>query len=498
MENLLYGFSVAITPMNLLYCFAGAFLGTLVGVLPGIGPVGSMALLLGATYGLPPSTALIMFAGIYYGSMYGGSTTSILVNIPGEASSVVTAIDGYQMARKGRAGAALCLAAVGSFIAGTIGLLLLTFLAPLLAEVALKFGPPEYFAIAVCGLLVLSQLSGQSLLKSFTMVGLGLALGTVGLDDISGQARFTFGNIALQKGIDFVPVAMGLFGIAEVLEVAAEKLNEKQEVIKVKFRELLPTRQETIKSIGPSLRGSFMGFLVGLIPGPAAVISTFLSYTFERKISKNPEEFGKGAPEGVTGPESANNSAAIGAFVPVLSLGIPFAPPPALLLSAMMIYGVTPGPLLITEHPEVFWGLISSMYIGNVMLLILNLPLVGLFVKVLEVPSKVLMPLIILLCIVGAFAINNAVADIWIMIVFGILGFFLRKWDFSVAPLVLALVIGPMLENALMQSLLMSQGSLSIFYTQPLARSLFILTFLAFTAPVLYRLGRKYLLSASH
>lgn len=498
MENLLYGFSVAITPMNMLYCFAGAFLGTLVGVLPGIGPVGSMALLLGATYGLPPATALIMFAGIYYGSMYGGSTTSILVNIPGEASSVVTAIDGYQMARKGRAGSALCLAAVGSFVAGTIGLLLLTFLAPLLAEVALKFGPPEYFAIAVCGLLVLSQLSGQSLLKSFAMVGLGLALGTVGLDDISGQARFTFGNIALQKGIDFVPVAMGLFGIAEVLEVAAEELNEKQEVIKVKIRELLPTREETVKSIGPSLRGSVMGFLVGLIPGPAAVISTFLSYTFERKISKHPEEFGKGAPEGVAGPESANNSAAIGAFVPVLSLGIPFAPPTALLLSAMMIHGVTPGPLLITEHPEVFWGLIASMYIGNVMLLILNLPLVGLFVKVLEVPSKVLMPLIILLCIVGAFAINNAVADIWIMIVFGILGFFLRKWNFSVAPLVLALVIGPMLENALMQSLLMSQGSLSIFYTQPLARSLFILTFLAFAAPVLYRFGRKHLQSASH
>ena len=297
MENLLYGFSVAITPMNLMYCFVGAFLGTLVGVLPGIGPVGSMALLLGATYGLPPDTALIMFAGIYYGSMYGGSTTSILVNIPGEASSVVTAIDGYQMARKGRAGAALCLAAVGSFIAGTIGLILLTFLAPMLAEVALKFGPPEYFAIAVCGLLVLSQLSGQSMLKSFTMVGLGLALGTVGLDDISGQARFTFGNSALQKGIDFVPVAMGLFGIAEVLEVAAEKLNEKQEVIKVKLRELLPTRLETMKSIGPSLRGSVLGFLVGLIPGPAAVISTFMSYTLERKLSKTPEDFGKGAPE---------------------------------------------------------------------------------------------------------------------------------------------------------------------------------------------------------
>lgn len=491
MENLLYGFSVAITPINLLYCFIGAFLGTLVGVLPGIGPVGSMALLLGTTYGLPPETALIMFAGIYYGSMYGGSTTSILVNIPGEASSVVTAIDGYQMARKGRAGAALCIAAVSSFVAGTIGLLLLTFLAPMLADVALKFGPPEYFAIAVCGLLVLSQLSGQSMLKSFVMVGLGLILGTVGLDDISGQARFDFGFSALQKGIDFVPVAMGLFGIAEVLEVAAEKLKEKQDVIKVNFRELLPTKVEAIKSVWPSLRGSALGFLVGLIPGPAAVISTFMSYTLERKLSKTPEDFGKGAPEGVAGPESANNSAAIGAFVPVLSLGIPFAPPTALLLSALMIHGVTPGPLLIQEHPEVFWGLIASMYIGNIMLLVLNLPLVGLFVRVLLIPYKLLMPLIILLCIIGAFAINNSVADIWIMIVFGIVGFVLRKWNFSVAPLVLALVIGPMLENALMQSLMMSQGSLSIFYTHPLARTLFSLTIFMFVAPVLYRVIKR-------
>ena len=497
MDGLLYGLSIAITPVNLFFCFVGAFLGTLVGVLPGIGPVGSMALLLGLTYGLPPETALIMFAGIYYGSMYGGSTTSILVNIPGEASSVVTAIDGYQMARKGRAGSALCLAAIGSFIAGTIGLLLLSFLAPVLADIALKFGPPEYFAIAVFGLIVLSQLSGQGMLKSFIMVGAGLMLGTFGLDDISGQTRFSFGFSDLQKGIDFVPVAMGLFGIAEILDVAAEKFSGQQEVIKVKLRELLPNREEVRRSTWPTLRGSVLGFLVGLIPGPAAVISTFLSYTMERKLSKKPEEFGHGAPEGVAGPESANNSAAIGAFVPVLSLGIPFAPPTALLLSAMMIHGVTPGPLLIQDNPEIFWGLIASMYIGNLMLLVLNLPLVGLFVRVLRVPSNLLMPIILLLCIVGAFAINNAVSDIWIMFLFGILGFVLRKWGYSTAPLVLALVIGPMLENSLIQSLMLSQGSISIFYTQPLARSLFILTILILVVPALYSFYKNRSVQAS-
>jgi putative tricarboxylic transport membrane protein len=493
MEGILYGLSVAAMPVNLLFCFIGAFLGTLVGVLPGIGPVGSMALLLGLTYNLPPATALIMFAGIYYGSMYGGSTTSILVNIPGEASSVVTAIDGYQMARKGRGGSALCLAAAGSFIAGTIGLLLLTFLAPALANAALRFGPPEYFAIAIMGLFVLSQLSAQGMMKSFLMVCVGLALGTFGLDDISGQSRFTFGFNHLQKGIDFVPVAMGLFGVAEILNVAADKLNGKQEVIKVRLRELLPNRTEVRRSVGPTIRGSFLGFIIGLIPGPAAVISTFVSYTLERKLSKHSAEFGQGAPEGVAGPESANNSAAVGAFVPVLSLGIPFAPPTALLLSAMLIHGVTPGPLLIQERPDVFWGVIGSMYIGNLMLVVLNLPLVGLFVRVLRIPSNLLMPIILLFCIVGVFAINNTVADIWIMLIFGVVGFVLHRWGFSTAPLVLALVIGPMLENSLMQSMMLSQGSLSIFYTRPLTRTLFILTIvIVFLPPVWRALRKKY------
>ena len=491
MEGLLQGFSVALTPTNLFFAFLGALLGTVVGVLPGIGPIGAMALLLGATYSLPPATALIMFAGIYYGSMYGGSTTSILVNIPGEPSSVVTCLDGNQMARRGRGGAALFIAAAGSFVAGSIALVILSWLAPILAEAALKFGPPEYFAIAVFGLLVLSQLSGQELLKSFLMVGVGLLLSTVGMDVITGQPRFDFGTIGLKQGVDFVPIAMGLFGVAEVLEVAKESLDDRKDVIRVKLRQLLPNRVEMKRSVGPTLRGSVLGFMTGLIPGPAAVISTFLSYTLERKISKRPKEFGQGAPEGVAGPESANNASAVGAFVPLLSLGIPFAPPTALLLSAMMIHGVTPGPMLIQERPDVFWGVISSMYIGNFMLLVLNLPLVGIFLHVLRTPRNLLMPLILLLCVVGVFAVNNSVVDLWIMLVSGIGGYFLRKMDFSVAPLVLALVIGPMMENALRQSLMLSLGSFGIFFTQPLSRALFILAGVILIGPVLWRLGRR-------
>ncbi|MHB8918251.1 MAG: tripartite tricarboxylate transporter permease, partial [Desulfocucumaceae bacterium] len=475
MEGLLHGFAVALTPTNILFAFLGAFLGTVVGVLPGIGPIGAMALLLGMTFSLPPATALIMFAGIYYGSMYGGSTTSILVNIPGEASSVVTTLDGNKMARKGRGGAALFIAAFGSFIAGTVGLVILTLMAPRLAEAALKFGPPEYFAISVFGLLVLSQLSGQGLIKSFIMVCIGLALGTVGLDAITGQPRFNFGSVELIQGIDFVPIAMGLFGIAEVLQVAERKLSDKKEVIRVRLKDMLPTRTEVRRSVGPVARGSILGFLVGLIPGPAAVISTFLSYTLERKISKNQKEFGHGAPEGVAGPEAANNASAVGAFVPLLSLGIPFAPPTALLLSAMMIHGVTPGPLLIQEHPEVFWGVIASMYIGNLLLLALNLPLVGLFINILRTPANLLMPVILLLCIVGAFAVNNSVTDIWIMLVAGVAGYILRRLNFSAAPMILALVIGPMMENSLRQSLMISQGSLSVFVTHSLSRNLFTL-----------------------
>lgn len=491
MEGLFYGFTVALTPMNLLFGLLGALLGTLIGVLPGIGPIGAMAMLLSLTYGLPPVSALIMFAGIYYGSMYGGSTTSILVNMPGEASSVVTAIDGYQMTRKGRAGAALFLAAGGSFVAGTVALVLLTFVAPKLAQVVGQFGPPEYFAVAFFGLLVLSRLSGENLIKSIIMVFLGLILGTVGLDIITGRPRFTFGLLQLQRGIDFVPVAMGLFGVAEILLVAEQKLADVKEIISVRLKELLPNRTELRRSAGPVVRASFLGFLTGLIPGPAAVISTFLSYTLERSISKYKQEFGQGAPEGVAGPEAANNAAAVGAFVPLLSLGMPFAPPTVLLLAAMMIHNIIPGPLLIRDHPDIFWGVIASMYIGNLLLLVLNLPLVGLFVKVLRTPQNLLMPLILLLCVVGALAVNSSVIDVWVMFVAGVAGYFFRKHGFPVAPLVLALVIGPMMENSLRQSLVFSEGNLNIFITRPISLTLMSLAVLTVVVPPLLRLLKK-------
>jgi len=491
MEGLLHGFAVVLTPQNLIFALAGCFLGTLVGVLPGIGPIGSMALLLGATYGLPTETALIMFAGIYYGAMYGGSTTSILVNIPGESSSVVTAIDGHQMALNGRGGAALCIAALGSFVAGTIGLILLTALAPPLADIAVKFGPPEYFAIAVFGLVVLSQLSGEGFVKSAIMVVLGLIVATVGLDGMTGLPRFTFGNLNLQTGIDFIPMCMGLYGITEVILAAEQKIVENKEIIKVRLRDLIPTRNEAKRSAGPTFRASFLGFFTGLIPGPAAVISSFTSYVIEKKISKHPEEFGKGAPEGVAGPESANNAAAVGAFVPLLSLGIPFAPPTALLLSAMMIHGITPGPLLIENHPDIFWGVIASMYIGNIMLLVLNLPMVGMFVRLLSTPANLLMPIILVLCIIGAFAVNNTVTDIIIMVLAGMAGYIFRKVEYPIAPLLLAIVIGPTLEDSLKRSLMISSGSFKVFWSRPISKTLFIITFLVVVVPLLLKLFKK-------
>ncbi|MBI4241015.1 MAG: tripartite tricarboxylate transporter permease, partial [Candidatus Rokubacteria bacterium] len=400
LEGLLFGFSVALTPANLIACFAGVLIGTLVGVLPGIGPIGAMALLLPSTFALSPTAALIMLAGIYYGSMYGGSTTSILVNVPGEAASVVTAIDGYQMARRGRAGAALAVSAVGSFVAGTLGVLGLILFASFLAEVALRFGPPEYFALTIMGLAVLSRLSGGSLIKSFLMVGFGLALGSVGMEPISGVSRFTFGSVRLSQGVELVPVAMGLFGIAEILALA-EGERGLPRAISVRLRELLPSRQEWRRATSPILRGSLLGFLVGLIPGPAAILSTFLSYSVERRLAKHPEEFGQGAIEGVAGPEAANNGATGGALVPLLALGIPFAPATAVLLGALIIHGIQPGPLLMSQRPDVFWGVVASMYIGNAILLVLNLPLVGLFVSVLRLPQSLLLSLVVLLCLVG-------------------------------------------------------------------------------------------------
>jgi putative tricarboxylic transport membrane protein len=490
LDGLAYGFTVALTPTNLVACFLGVLVGTIVGVLPGIGPVGAMALLLPSTFALHPATALIMLAGIYYGAMYGGSTTSILVNVPGEAGSIVTLMDGYQMTRKGRAGAALCVAAVGSFIAGTIGVVGIMLAASWLADLAIKFGPPEYFAIALGGLLLLSRLSGGSVVHSFVMVAIGLALGTVGMDTVSALRRFTFGSVTLSQGVDLVPVIMGLYGVAEVL-VLAEQGIAKAHIVSVRLKELLPTREEWRRSWAPIGRGSVVGFVTGLIPGPAAVLSTFIAYNVEKKVSRTPERFGHGAIEGVAAPESANNAATAGAMVPLLSLGIPFSPATAILLGALVIHGLQPGPLMIVQRPEVFWGFVASMYIGNLLLLILNLPLVGLFVSVLRLPQHVLATLVLVLCLVGAFSLSNSYLDLWILVIFGVFGYTLRKLSVDASPLVVALVLGPMMEKTLRQSLFITQGSIVDVVTRPLTLAILAIPVAALLVPPVLHLRRR-------
>ena len=488
-EGLAYGFSIALAPTNLFACLLGVLIGTIVGILPGIGPVGAMALLLPSTFALQPATALIMLAGIYYGSMYGGSTTSILLNVPGEAGSVVTTIDGYQMTRKGRAGAALAVAAVGSFVAGSVGVVGIMLASSWLADQALRFGPPEYFALAVAGLLLLSRLSGGSVMHAFVMVAIGLALGTVGMEPISAIRRFTFGSTQLSQGIELVPVIMGLYGVAEVLLIAESGI-KKAHIVTVRLRELLPTRTEWRLSAWPIARGSVVGFLTGLVPGPGAVLSTFISYTLERKISKTPERFGQGAIEGVAGPEAANNGATAGAMVPLLSLGIPFSPATAILLGALIITGIQPGPLLISQRPEVFWGVVASMYVGNLILLVLNLPLVGLFVSVLRLPQHVLATLVLLLCLVGAYSLNNSQLDLWVLVLFGVFGYGLRKLAIDPSPLVVALVLGPLMEKTLRQALFMERGSVLMFATRPITLALLLVGLLAVAAPPLIWLVR--------
>src|SRR5512145_3102218 len=489
LEGLAYGFAVALTPTSLFACFLGVLVGTIVGILPGIGPVGAMALLLPSTFALQPATALIMLAGIYYGAMYGGSTTSILVNVPGEAGSVVTAIDGYQMTKRGRAGAALAVAAVGSFIAGSLGVVGIVLASSWLADQALRFGPPEYFAMAVAGLLLLSRLSGGSVVHAFVMVAIGLALGTVGMDSISAVRRFTFGSTQLSQGVELVPVIMGLYGVAEVLLIAETGL-KKAHVAAVRLRELLPTRAEWKQSGWPIARGSVVGFLTGLIPGPTTVLATFISYTLERKVSRTPERFGQGAIEGVAGPEAANNGATAGAMVPLLSLGIPFSPATAILLGALVIHGLQPGPLMMTQRPEVFWGVVASMYLGNLILLILNLPLVGLFVSVLRLPQHVLATLVLLLCLVGAYSLNNSQLDLWVLVAFGIFGYVLRKLAIDPSPLVVALVLGPLMEKTLRQTLFMERGNFLAVLGRPLTLTLLLIGAVVFVTPPLVRFLR--------
>ncbi len=466
--SLFHGLAVSLQPANLLFCFVGVLVGTLIGVLPGIGPLGAIALLLPSTFYVSPLGALIMLAGIYYGAMYGGSTTSILVNIPGEAASVITCLDGYQMARQGRAGPALGIAAFGSFIAGTITVMLLAFLAPPLARFALRFGPPEYFSLMVFGLTVLVYLANGPVIKALMMAALGLILGIVGQDMISGRARFTFGISELNDGIGIIPVVMGLFGVTEVLLNVEEKLTA-HAAIRTTIRGLLPSVADWKASIGPILRGTFVGFFLGILPGGGALISSFASYSMEKKLSRHPEQFGKGAIEGVAGPESATNAATAGAFIPMLSLGIPNNGVMALMLGALILHGLQPGPLLMKEQPDLFWGTIASMYVGNVMLLVLNLPLIGLWVQVLRIPYPVLFPLILLFCLIGVYSVNNSTMEIWFMIGFGVVGYLMKKFEYEAAPLVLALILGPMFENALRQSLILSEGSAIVFVTRPIS-----------------------------
>jgi len=461
------GFLIAFTPQNLYYCFLGCLFGTVVGVLPGVGPLAGISLLLPATFGMPPVSALIMLCGIYYGAMYGGSTTSILMNIPGEAASVVTCIDGYQMARKGRAGAALFIAAWGSFLGGNISVLGIALLAPVLADFAVKFGPAEMFAVMVMAMMLVGYVGSGSVLKTMCMVMLGLFLGTIGMDTMTGYLRMTYGIKELADGIGFIPVAMGLFGIAEILSSTQDTLV--RDVLKPKLRELLPNRDELRRSWGPIGRGSVMGFFIGLLPGAAHIIAGFSSYALEKKLATHPEEFGTGRIEGVAGPETANNSATGGAMIPFLSLGIPSGPATAVMMVALLIHGIKPGPLLIQENPEVFWGVVASMYIGNVVLLILNLPLVGLFVNLLRIPFKLLFPIILTICIIGVYSIDASTMELWIMLISGLVGFVLRRFRFDVAPLVLALIIGPMMELAFRQSLMMSGGSFAVFFGSPIS-----------------------------
>jgi len=489
LNNISYGFSVALTPTNIAYCFIGVFIGTLIGVLPGIGPVGAMSILLPTTVQIPPISSIIMLAGIYYGSMYGGSTTSILVNIPGEAASVVTCLDGYQMAQQGRAGPALGIAAFGSFIAGTLSVIGLVFLAPPLGEWALKFGPPEYFSMMVLGMTMLIYLASGSIPKAMMMALVGVLLASVGMDATSATQRFTLGILELNDGIGLIPLAMGLFGISEVLINVEQGL--KRELAKEKIKGLLPTRQDWKDSTAPIARGSILGFLLGILPGGGAVTSSFVSYAVEKRISRHPEKFGKGAIEGVAGPESANNAATGGGFVPLLTLGIPSNPPMAMLLGALLIHGMQPGPLLMQKQPDLFWGVVTSMYVGNGMLLLLNLPMIGMWVQILRIPYRILFPLILLFCLIGAYSINNSVADVLIMIFFGIVGYLMRKFEYEGAPLILAYVLGPMLEISLRQSLTISSGSFAIFFTRPIAAGGMLLAIFLIISPLLPKIRKR-------
>jgi TctA family transporter len=487
--NLALGFDTVFTPTNLLYCFVGCLLGTLVGVLPGIGPTATIAMLLPITFTFEPVTALIMLAGIYYGAQYGGSTTAILINLPGESSSAVTAIDGYQMARRGRAGPALATAALGSFFAGSVATLILAVAAPPLARAALSFGAPEYFSLIVLGLLASIALAHGSILKALAMIVLGLLLGMVGQDIYTGTPRFTFGFFELYSGINFVSVAVGVFGVAEILRNLEHE--QTRELLVKKVSNLWITRDDFRRIVGPVLRGTALGSILGILPGGGHVLSSFASYSVEKRLSSRPEEFGKGAIEGVAGPESANNAGAQTSFIPMLTLGIPAHPVMALMIGAFIIQGITPGPNVIRDEPALFWGIIASMWVGNLMLVMLNLPLVGLWVKLLTIPYRVLFPAIIAFACIGTYSISLNAFDVYAIAVFGLLGYVLIKLGCEPAPLLLGFVLGPLLEEHLRRAMILSRGDPMIFLERPISAALLALALAAVVVAVLPTVRRK-------
>ncbi|MCO4238889.1 tripartite tricarboxylate transporter permease [Pseudarthrobacter sp. MDT3-26] len=472
LNNLALGFSVAFDPMNLLYVFIGVALGTAIGVLPGLGPTATIALLLPVTLTLDPTAAVILLAGIYYGSMYGGTITSVLLRLPGEAASVVTTFDGYQMARQGRAGPALGISAIGSFIGGTVSVIGLVLLAPVLADAALAFGPPAFVALMVLGLFLVTSLGTGSTIKALCMAAVGLLLSAIGQDLVTGKPRFTFGQTSLLDGLDFVAVAMGLFGVGEILYNLEQ--TEKVQAFTSKIKNIWPSRKDLKDSSGAIARGSVLGFFIGILPGGGGVLSSLASYAMEKRRAKDPSRFGHGAIEGVAGPETANNASSTSAFIPLLVLGIPSNVVLALLFGALLVHGITPGPQMMTNNPEVFWGVIASMFIGNLMLLALNIPLVGFFVQMLRIRAGILVTFALLVVMVGVFSISNDVFDMWVVLVFGIIGWLMKKTGFDPGPLVLAFVLGPILESSVRQSLLLSGGSFTIFVTDPISLTIFI------------------------
>jgi TctA family transporter len=489
LHNLSLGFGVALTFNNLAFCLIGCILGTLIGVLPGIGPAATVAMLLPITFTMEPTTALIMLSGIYYGAQYGGSTTAILVNVPGEASSVVTALDGHEMARAGRAGVALGAAAISSFVAGTIATVLIAAFGPALSSVALSFGAPEFFSLMVLGLVASVVLAHGSLLKALCMVVLGLILGIVGTDVTSGVERFTFGARALSEGVNVAAVAMGLFGLAEIMRNLEHSQSRK--TLEMKIEKLIPRLSDLRLMLAPILRGTAIGSVLGILPGGGALLSSFASYAIEKKIAKDSSRFGKGAIEGVAGPEAANNAGAQTSFIPMLTLGIPSNAVMAMMIGAMMIQGIQPGPRTIVDQPGLFWGLVASMWIGNLMLLVLNLPLVGLWVKLLRIPYRWLFPSIIVFCAVGAYTLNNRLFDIYVVVFFGFVGYLFSKLGYELAPLILAAVLGSMMEENLRRSLILSGGNVSIFVERPISALLLVASCIAIGLVALPRLRKQ-------